>query len=361
MAKDYYKTLGVSETATPEELKKAFRQLARDSHPDAHPDDPTAEARFREVAEAYEVLSDPEKRQRYDRGETSDFGDLFAGGFGFDDILRSVFGDGGLFGGSRTGGRRRGRDVLVPTSITLAEAAFGTSANVEYRVSTSCMVCAGSGSAPGSSPRTCSQCNGQGAVQAARRTMLGTMMTVVECDQCSGAGSVITEPCGECHGAGSTARDREVLIEVPPGVEHGTRLRLSGSGEAGERGAPAGDLYVEISVDSHDDFDRSGDDLVYSLSAGIAQATLGSEFEIPLIDGEVTTFDLPSGTQPGTVFAIPNQGMQRLGRRGRGRLLVEVSVAVPEKISKSAEEALRTYAESTGEGIASGGRRKRAR
>lgn len=360
MAKDYYKILGVSEDASPEELKKAFRQLARESHPDAHPDDPTAEARFREVAEAYEVLSDPEKRQRYDRGETSDFGDLF-GGFGFDDILRSVFGDGGLFGGSRTGGRRRGRDVLVPASITLAEAAFGTSTNVEYRVSTSCTVCSGSGSKPGSSPRTCSQCNGQGAVQAARRTMLGTMMTVVECDECSGAGSVITDPCSECHGAGSTARDRDVLIEVPAGVEHGTRLRLSGNGEAGERGAPTGDLYVEISVDSHVDFERSGDDLVYSLGVGMAQAALGSEFEIPLIDGETTTFDVPAGTQPGTIFAIPNQGMHRLGRRGRGRLLIEVSVVIPEKVSKSAEEALRSYAESTGEDVAAGGWRKRSR
>jgi len=359
MAKDYYKTLGVSENASPEELKKAFRNLARDSHPDANPDDPTAEARFREVAEAYEVLSDADKRRKYDRGET-DFGDLL-GGFGFDDILRSVFGDGGLFGGSRTGGRRRGRDVLVPAVITLAEAAFGTSSNVEYHVSTNCTVCGGNGSAPGSSPSTCSQCNGQGAVQAARRTMLGTMMTVVECDQCSGAGSVITDPCSECRGSGAVSRDREVLVEVPAGVEHGTRLRLSGNGEAGARGAPSGDLYVEISVDKHEQFQRSGDDLVYALPVGVAQAVLGTEFEIPLIDGETTTFALPSGTQPGTIFAIPNQGMGRLGRRGRGRLLVDVSVVIPEDLSKPAAQAMRSYAETVDEDVSKSGRRKRAR
>ena len=359
MAKEYYKLLGVSENASPEELKRVFRKLARETHPDANPDDPHAEARFREIAEAYEVLSDTEKRRKYDRGET-DFGDLL-GGFGFDDILRSVFGDGGLFGGSRTGGRRRGRDVLVSTVISLEEAAFGTSTNVEYHVSAGCAICRGSGASPGSSPRTCSQCNGQGAVQVARRTMLGNMMTVVECDQCSGSGTVVTDPCQECHGSGAMARDREVLVEVPAGVEHGTRLRLSGNGESGARGAPAGDLYVEVSVDAHADFSRSGDDLVHELPVGVAQATLGAEFEVPLIDGGTKTFKLPAGTQPSTVFAIPNEGMGRLGHRGRGRLLIDVSVTVPEQLSKDATQALRAFAEIVEEDVAASGRKKRAR
>lgn len=361
MPKDYYAILGVSKDVTAEELKKVFRTLARESHPDANPDDPTAEARFRDVAEAYEVLSDPVKRRAYDRGESLDFGDLFSG-FGLDDLLRSVFGDGGLFGtGMRTGGRRRGRDILAQATVTLSDACFGATAEVSFRAASRCESCGGSGAVEGSRPVTCSRCNGQGAVQAARRTVLGTMMSVVECDACHGAGTLIDDPCTTCSGGGSIVGDRTVKVEVPEGVADGTRLRLSGNGEAGERGAPAGDLYVEIRVTPDERFERSGDDLIHRVSVGIAEATLGGEAVVPLLEGETTMIDLPAGTQPNTMFSLPGKGMHRLGRRGRGRLIIEVVVAIPTQLGSEAEAALRGYAAATGEVVDAPRRWRKAR
>lgn len=357
MAKDYYRTLGVSEDASPDELKRAFRKLARDSHPDANPDDPTAEARFREIAEAYEVLSDPDKRRAYDRGETLDFGDLLSG-FGLDDLLRSVFGDGGLFGGA--GGRataRRGRDLMVTAKVTLEEAAFGTTSEISYRAAGTCDTCLGSGAAAGSTPSTCPQCNGAGAVRAARRSVFGTMMSIVDCDICDGAGTVIDNPCPTCGGRGAAVGPREVRVEIPPGVADGTRLRLTSQGEAGERGAPKGDLYVEIAVTPHDAFVRAGDDLVHRAPIGIAQAALGTTIDVPLIEGGTTELKIPAGTQPGTTFSFPGMGMTRLGRRGRGDLIVEAKVVVPTKVTGDAKRALQDYAEAIDE--PSGRKRRR--
>ena len=361
MPKDYYSILGVSKDATPEEMKRAFRTLARESHPDANPDDPTAEARFREVAEAYEVLSDPEKRRAYDRGESLDFGDLFSG-FGLDDLLRSVFGDSGLFGAAgRGGGRRRGRDILAQTTISLAEASFGATAEVQYRAAAACEVCSGSGAAEGSRPITCPQCNGQGAVQAARRTVLGTMMSVVECDRCHGVGTIVESPCPTCSGSGATVGDRSVRVEVPEGVADGTRLRLSGQGEAGQRGAPAGDLYVEIRVMPDERFERNGDDLIFRAEVGLAEAALGSSVEVPLLEGDSTTIEVPAGTQPNTMFSLPNKGMHRLGRRGRGRMLVEINLVVPTDLDDASEQALRQYAQARGESVEAPRRWRKAR
>lgn len=359
MAKDYYATLGVSRDAPPEEIKKAFRRLARETHPDANPGDPAAEARFREVAEAYEVLSDPERRRKYDRGDVVDFGDLFGGGFaGFDDLLRSVFGDSGLFGGATArSGPPRGRDVLTKVSVTLEQAAFGTEAEVSFRTNVACSTCRGSGAKPGSDRFTCPTCNGAGAVRVARRGLLGTVMSVSACTTCNGAGEIISQACETCSGAGVHPADRTVKIEVPGGVDSGTRLRHTGQGEAAGRGGQQGDLYVEIVVKPDERFERAGEDLVHRASIGMVQAALGTTIDIPLVEGGVEKLVVPAGTQPGWVQRIPGKGMGRLGRRGRGDLLVQVAVSVPTELSVEQEELLRKFLEA--EGSDPGTRRRR--
>jgi molecular chaperone DnaJ len=360
MSKDFYDILGVSRDASTEEIKKAFRRLARDSHPDANPEDPTAEARFREIAEAYEVLSDPERRHRYDRGDTIDLNDLFASFGGFDDLIRSVFGDSGLFS-TQTRQPNRGRDVLVPTRITLAEAAFGVTRELEFASLVNCETCDGSGAAPGTSPETCSKCAGAGAVRVARRGFLGSVMTLTACDLCAGTGQMIRVPCETCRGRGLTSGERAVSVEIPGGVSEGTRLRLTGQGEPGSRGARRGDLFVEIHVEPDDRFIRDGDDLIVRVELGMAQAALGTELETPLIEGGFQEIEVPGGTQPGTVFSLRGKGMDRLGRRGRGDMLVEINVQVPENLSQEEEEALRAYASVRGEETSRAKRRRRGR
>jgi molecular chaperone DnaJ len=358
---DYYETLGVARDAGTDEIKKAFRRLARETHPDANPDDPTAEARFREVAEAYEVLSDPDRRQSYDRGDRVDIGDLFSNLGAFDDLLRSVFGDGGLFGGTRRQTRQRGRDVLVPVEIDLDLAAFGTDSTVEFRSAIECDTCSGKGAAPGTLPETCAACGGSGSVRVARRTMFGSMMSIAPCVQCGGAGEVITDPCSDCQGRGVVESDRSANVEIPSGVSDGTRLRITGEGEAAGRGMPAGDLYVEIRVRPDPRFQRDGIDLHHPLPVGLAQAALGFEAVAPLLEGGETELEIPAGTQPGTIFRIPGKGVPRLGRRGRGDLFVHVDVAVPTEVGAELEDVLRAYADLAGEEVAAPRRRRKAR
>lgn len=349
MAKDYYAVLGVERDASTEEIKKSFRRLARESHPDANPGDATAESRFREAAEAYEVLSDPQRRAAYDRGDTLDLGDLFGGfgGGGLDDLLRSVFGESGLFGAAGGGPTRqpRGRDVLTRVQIPLAEAASGKPVDVKFRTSVLCDVCDGSGATPGTHRQTCPTCQGTGAQRVARRGLLGTMMSVTSCATCSGSGEIISEPCERCIGRGTVAEDRSVRVEIPPGVDTGTRLRLNHEGEAAGRGARAGDLFVEIQVLDDERFERQGDDLIHRTSVGIAEAALGTTLEIPLIDDETMELEVPAGTQPGWVTRVTGQGMTRLGRRGRGDLAVVVEVDVPTDLSAEEEDLLRRFAE----------------
>jgi len=356
---DYYETLGVARDAGAEEIKKAFRKLARESHPDANPDDPSAEARFRDVAEAYEVLSDPERRQRYDRGDRVEIGDLFSNLGAFDDLLRSVFGDGSLFGGARRQTRQRGRDVLVPVDVDLEGAAFGTDSTVEFHAAVGCEICSGRGAAPGSFPETCANCGGSGAVRVARRTMFGSMMSVASCDQCGGTGEIIADPCTECHGRGAIESDRTANVEIPPGVSNGTRLRISGQGEAGDRGSPSGDLYVEIRVRPDERFERDGIDLHHVLRVGLAQAALGFDTMVPLLESGDADLKIPPGTQPGTMFRLSGKGVPRLGRRGRGDLLVHVDVAVPTELDEEQESALRAYAELTGEEVTKAKRKRK--
>lgn len=347
MAADYYQVLGVGRDATTEEIKKAFRRIARETHPDANPDDPASEARFREAAEAYEVLSDADRRARYDRGDTIDLSGLFGGIGSLDDLLRSVFGDGGLFGG---GGRSsRGRDVLVSTSVSLEEAAFGTDSTIAYRTLATCPDCIGSGAAPGTSAVTCSECGGAGQVRAARRSVFGTMMSVSDCPRCNGLGTVIEDPCPRCEGFGASPQDISVNVEIPAGISTGTRLRLSGRGESAGRGGPPGDLFVEVSVTPDPRFERRDSDLIHRTSVGIAEATLGARIEVPLLGEETTTVDVPSGTQPGTLLTLPGQGMTILGRRARGDLVVVIDVSVPTELTPDEEKLIRRWSELRGE------------
>ena len=359
MAKDYYAILGVSRDAGPEEIKKAFRTLARESHPDANPGDPTAEARFREVAEAYEVLSDPDRRRRHDRGDTVDIGDLLGGFGGIDDLLRSVFGESGLFGGPTRRGPQRGRDILARVSVTLAEAAFGVPADVSFRTNVRCEVCAGSGAKVGSSPLTCPTCNGAGAVRTARRGLIGTVMSVAACEACDGTGEIIPDRCDVCGGAGVHSADRSVRVEVPAGVVTGTRLRLNGEGEAGARNARPGDLYVEVVVGDDPRFERTGDDVISRVGVGMAEAALGTLVEVSLLDGAVEELTIPPGTQPGWTARLSGKGMGRLGRRGRGDHVVVVDVHVPVELTDREVELLRELAALRGEHPHDGKRRRR--
>lgn len=344
--KDYYEILGVERDATPDEIKNSFRRLARETHPDANPDDPSAEARFREIAEAYEVLSDPQRKARYDHGEVFGGGDLFSQFGGLDDILQQFFGGG--FGGRRAG-PRRGPDIGATISLTLAEAAVASSREIEFRAPGTCDRCNGVGAEPGHDPTTCPTCRGAGSVQVARDSFLGRIMTVAPCAQCGGKGQIIEHRCTRCEGDGLVSVERSVPIEVPAGVEDGTRLRLSGRGGAGERGAPAGDLYVEISVEADDRYERVGDELHHRVEIGLSEAVFGTTVEVPLIDGPAETIDLPAGTQPETVYRLNKKGMPRLRRRGRGDMLVHIGVVIPTDLTGEQAEVLRSYGDLRGE------------
>ncbi len=360
MAVDYYKVLGVARDAPPEEIRKAFRSLARETHPDANPGDARAEARFRQVAEAYEVLSDPDRRRRHDRGDTIDLGDLFGGGFGgFDDLLRSVFGDSGLFSQAQQPSKPRGRDILVRAEVDLAQAAFGADVDVAFRTNVACERCTGSGAEPGSQRIDCTTCAGMGVVRVARRSLLGTIQTVANCSTCGGSGELIANPCKVCSGAGVHTDSRSVKVEVPAGVNTGTRLRLNREGEAAPRGGAPGDLYVEIVMKNDPRFDRDGDDLIHRSTVGMAEAALGTMVEVPLVDGEIERLVIPAGTQPDSIHRISAQGMGRLGRRGRGDMIVIVSVQVPSDLSTEEEELLRRFAELRKEQPLEGKRRKK--
>ncbi len=350
MAKDYYAILGVERSATTEEIKKAFRKVARETHPDANPDDPQAEARFKLAAEAYEVLSDTGRRQRYDRGDVIDLSNLFAGLGGIDDLLRSVFGDSGLFGG-RPYRPSRGRDVLVRKVITLEEAAFGTEAVIEYETLRDCDSCSGSGARSGTEPSTCPTCGGGGQVRTAQRSVFGTMMSVTNCPTCGGKGTVVSDPCPECAGSGAQAGEVVVNVEVPAGVSTGTRLRLSGRGESSGREGSAGDLFVEIEVADDERFEREESELIHRATIGIAEATLGTRIEVPAIDGDAIPLEIAAGTQPGTVLRVPGRGMPVLGRRNRGDMHVVVEVVVPRSVTDEEEELLRRWAALRGETI----------
>ena len=347
MATDYYITLAVGRDASSEEIKKAFRRIAHQTHPDANPGDLEAEARFRAAAEAYEVLSDPERRRRYDRGDLLDISGLLAG-VGMDEILRSVFGEGGLFG-SAPSSASRGRDVAVRVEITLKEAAFGTEIPVGFRAQAGCRNCGGQGAEPGTEKQNCSECGGSGMVRRSRRSVFGPMTTVSTCVQCRGEGVVIASPCHVCAGVGAVPEEMLVSVEIPAGVSSGTRLRMSGRGDSVGRAGSPGDLFVEVLVAPDPVFERIDDDLLAKFKLGIAQAILGTKIEAPLLEGGAIEIEIPPGTQPGTNFIIPEKGVTRLGRHSRGDLYVTVDVEIPQSLTPEEEHLVQRWADLRGE------------
>ena len=360
---DYYELLGVSRTATADEIKKAYRRKARELHPDAKPGDQVAEEKFKQVAQAYEVLSDSDTRARYDRyGEAGvgsasggpNVGDIFSGG-GFGDLFDAFFGGGGgsPFGGGARGGPAgppRGQDLEVVADIAFAQAVFGATVPVEVRTALRCEECGGSGAGSGTQPVTCSECNGRGQVQRVRQSLLGQMVTASACPRCGGLGQVIVTPCASCKGDGRIITEKTYQVDVPAGVDTGSTLRLTGRGAVGPRGGGAGDLYVHIRVAAHETFTRDGDDLVADLPISIAQASLGTKIMLPTLDGD-EEIAVPAGTQPGREFVYRQRGAHRLHGRGRGDLRVRVNVQVPTKLTEFEAELLTKYAEARGEAV----------
>jgi molecular chaperone DnaJ len=356
---DFYELLGVSRNASADEMKKAYRRKARELHPDANPDDAVAEAQFKEVARAYETLSDPDLRARYDRyGEeglgAGGGGAGFGGSGGLGDLFDAFFGGGGSpFGGGGARGPTgppRGQDLEVVADLTFEQAVFGATVPVTLRTAAACTDCGGSGAGSGTQPVTCSECNGRGQVQRVRQSLLGQMMTMSPCTRCSGTGQVIATPCPTCAGDGRVITEKTYQVDVPAGVDTGSTLRLSGRGAIGPRGGPAGDLYVHIRSAAHDVYRREDNDLVTDLPVSIAQATLGTRFTLETLDGD-EELDIPAGTQPGREFVLRGRGVPRLQGRGRGDLRVRTKVEVPTRLSDDEVELLRLFAQSRGEQV----------
>jgi len=356
MSTDFYALIGVSSNASAEDIKRAYRKRARELHPDANPDNPEAEEKFKEVSRAYEVLSDPDTRARYDRfGEAGISGgagqsDPFGGG-GFGDIFEAFFGGGGFGGQGQQSGPPRGQDLEVTARITLEDVLNGAQVTVQVNTAVSCEQCSGSGAGAGTEPVQCTQCDGMGQVRRVRQSMLGQMVTTGPCGRCAGMGEIIVTPCSTCSGDGRVMSKESYTVDVPAGIRSGQTLRLSDRGAVGARGGPPGDLYVHVAVAQHSDFERVDDDLVYTLSLTIAQATLGVHTVLQALDGELDLV-VPSGTQHGKQFVARGRGVPHLQGRGRGNLIVRVGVVVPTSLSQEQEQLLRQLAEISGEQVA---------
>ena len=350
MATDYYSVLGVSREATPDEIKRAYRKLARQHHPDANREDPDAGERFKEVTRAYEVLSDPDKRQRYDM-----FGDERAGagaaGFsdfgGISDLFQTFFG-GGVAGAGARRGPARGADILAEVVLALEEAAVGAERDVNLDTLVECEECAGSGAAPGTYPSRCRECGGTGEVRSARRTMLGNVITASACPVCGGTGERIDDPCKRCSGQGRVRVSDTLTVRIPAGVDDGAQLRVTGRGQAGTRGGRSGDLYVSIRVTPHPIFRRAGNDLGCEVSVPMTIAALGGEIEVPTLE-EPESIDISPGTQSGEVVRLKGKGMPRVDRGGRGELVVLLKVDTPTDLDVEQAELLQQLAQLRGE------------
>lgn len=359
---DYYELLGVSRQATPDELKRAYRRRARELHPDANPGDERAAERFKEVARAYEVLSDPEQRARYDRygeagvrgGSGASTDDLFGAGLG--DLFDAFFGGGSPFAGSPFGrgrsasGPPRGQDMEVIADLDFDQAVFGATIQVGLELPQRCDECDGTGAGAGTRPVTCADCGGAGQVRRARQSMLGQMVTTSPCPRCGGMGQVIATPCASCRGEGRVTRETTYQVDVPAGVDTGSTLRLTGRGASGARGGRPGDLYVHLRVGSHERYHREDNDLVTEVPVSIAQAALGTRLVLPTLDGDEELV-IPPGTQPGHEFVFRGRGVPRLQGRGRGDLRAVVDVEVPTALSDQEADLLRAFAEGRGESV----------
>ncbi|MFV0347181.1 MAG: molecular chaperone DnaJ [Halodesulfovibrio sp.] len=347
--RDYYEVLGVSRSASQDEIKKAYRKKAMEFHPDRNPDNPEAEALFKEAAEAYDVLRDADKRQRYDKfGHAGVSGNGFGGG-GFhsaEDIF-SQFGDifGDLFGFSMGGAARgpraqAGADLRYNLNISFRQAAKGDEVTLKIPKRVTCPECEGTGAAPGTNPETCTRCNGRGQVRQSQ----GPFSISMPCHACSGTGQIISNPCPRCRGAGIVQETKELSVRIPAGVDSGNRLRLRGEGEPGIHGGPPGDLYVVITVEQDKTFRRHGQDLIVTREISFVQAALGDRIEVPTLDDPITV-EIPKGTQNGEIFRMHDYGLPSLGYGSNGDLLVEIEVKTPTKLSKRQEELLREFAQ----------------
>lgn len=360
MAKrDYYEVLGISRDAGEEEIKKAYRRLARQYHPDVNKNDPQAETKFKEIGEAYHVLSDPKKRAAYDQfghsaSEANFGGEQGFGGFG--DFGFDIFGDifdmfGGGGGRRRRAGPEKGADLRVDLEIDFKEAVFGCTTTVTIPRVEVCPVCHGNKAKPGTAIKTCPRCHGSGQVQYVQNTAFGRFSTVRTCEQCHGEGKTVETPCPECAGRGQVRRRRKIEVKIPAGVDNGFRLRVPGEGEAGRRGGPSGDLYVFLSVRPDSVFKRQGDNVFIEQPISFIQATLGGTVEAPTLDGPAAEVRIPEGTQTGTVFRLRGKGIPRLQGHGRGDQMVRVKVQVPTKVNAVQRQALYRLAETLGENI----------
>ncbi len=365
--KDYYEVLGLKKGATDAEIKKAYRQMAKKYHPDLNPDNPEAEAKFKEVNEANDVLSDPEKKARYDQfgfagvdpsygagagtGGSGGFGGFggFTGGFssagGVDlgDIFDNIFG-GGFSGGSRTSPNspRRGSDIVVSLSISFMEACKGLVHDIEINRIEECEECGGSGAKKGTQAKTCPDCHGTGKVNVRQQTMFGMMQSTRACSKCMGKGKIIDSPCPKCNGSGVYQKKVTISVNIPAGISDGQTIRLSGKGNAGTNGGPRGDLKVRISVRPDRVFERDGDNIIVEVPLTYTQAALGAEIDIPTIDGTMK-YTIPAGTQPGKVFTIRGKGVQHCQRNGRGDELIQVSIEVPTNLNRKQKDALQAF------------------
>ena len=350
MAKsDYYETLGVERGVDEKALKSAFRKKAMQYHPDRNPGDATAEAKFKELNEAYEVLKDPQKRSAYDRFGHAAFeqgNGGMGGGFGgggasaFSDIFEDIFGE--MMGGrgrARSGGRERGADLRYNMEVTLEEAWAGKNAEISVPTAITCDTCSGSGSKPGSSPKTCNTCSGSGRVRAAS----GFFSIERTCPTCQGRGEVISDPCGKCHGQGRVTRERTLSVNIPAGIEDGVRIRLAGEGEAGARGGPAGDLYIFLSVKPHEFFQRDGADLFCRIPVSMTTAALGGQFEVTTLDGAKTRVKVPEATQTGKQFRLKGKGMPVMRTSNHGDLYIQVAVETPQNLTRRQRELLEEF------------------
>jgi molecular chaperone DnaJ len=346
---DYYEVLGVSRDASPEEIKRAYRKLARQLHPDVNPD-PEAGERFKSVSQAFDVLSDPEKRRTYDLGGTSFAGGAgFGQGFSFSDIMDAFFGGGaGPTGRGPRSREQRGQDALIRLDVDLSQATFGAERELAIDTAVVCPTCSGNGSQPGTGTRTCEVCQGRGEVQQIQRSFLGQVMTSRPCANCQGFGTVIADPCLECSGEGRVRVRRTLTLKVPAGVDTGNRIQLPGEGEVGPGGGPPGDLYVEITVTQHPTFTRRGDDLHCTVELPMTAAALGTTLSLASLDG-AETLDIPIGTQGGQSITLRGRGVTHLRANGRGDLIVHVDVQTPTRLDEQQERLLRELAKLRGE------------
>lgn len=356
-SKDYYEVLGLQKGASDDEIKRAYRKLAMKYHPDKNQGNKEAEDKFKDINEAYQVLSDPEKKSRYDQFGTADFdGGFGSGGYGgfdgfdmggFGDIFESFFGGGGS-SSRRRNGPAKGADIEYTLNLTFEESVFGVEKEITITRSENCEECSGTGAKPGTAPKTCPTCNGAGQVRVQRQTPLGSFVSTTTCDRCGGKGTIVEAPCTSCSGRGKLRKSRKITVNIPAGVDTGNVMPLRGQGEHGSNGGPAGDLYVRINVTQSKQFDRRGNDVYIDTHISMGKAALGVEITVPTIDGDVK-YSIPAGTQSGTLFRLKGKGVQRVNSTGRGDQYVKVIVDIPKNLNDKQVETLKAFMEACGE------------